>query len=264
MAIKEIYIVNSSGTMDSENIGAEAENIEVSKDSDGNITTKDHQVTSEPLHVLLNKLQKTEAFGARNLLKCNFAIGTTYKASSDSTATLEGVINSDFSVTLNGIASSTLTDDFLCNYDDANTLSLYEIELPAGNYKLSGCPSGGSDSTYYLDAYVNGSSVDPTTQDVGDGMIFSLDSTATIKIYGFVNIGIEMTDVTFKPMITLASEINSDYNHYSAPAMSNSELSKIVSDVDETPTENSNKLITSGAVYDYIDREIVGAFSGSY
>lgn len=76
------------------------------------------------------------------------------------------------------------------------------FNLPIGDYVLSGCPSGGSSSTYQIRALINNSSV--FAQDIGSSGEF----TTTAKLIERVEIvfgtsAMSNFNLTFKPMICL-------------------------------------------------------------
>jgi hypothetical protein len=98
-----------------------------------------------------------------------------------------------------------------------NVNGLYQnITLPKGTYKLSGCPSGGSQNTYYIGI------VSLNIYDYGDGAIFTLsqETTMEVSIARINNTDTTYSDLTFKPMITVPS-YNGDYVPY---AKTNKEL----------------------------------------
>lgn len=86
------------------------------------------------------------------------------------------------------------------------------MSLPAGNYVLSGCPSGGGSSTYRMrlgdanDGYLK--------NDTGSGASFTLatDSSITVKIV--ISSGTQINKA-FYPMILSSSETNTSYVPYS-------------------------------------------------
>lgn len=96
--------------------------------------------------------------------------------------------------------------------------SFYDLsfKLPAGKYILSGCPSGGSTSTYnnYLRKTVDGV-VSDIGYDTGNGLTFELTETTQIAGYfaRFVT-GATANNITFYPMITLATEMDQTYEPY--------------------------------------------------
>ena len=112
--------------------------------------------------------------GAKNLLNNN---GVNTKVHNGITFTK----NADGSVTATGTATANAT------YDMTQVLDV-------GRYTLTGCPSGGSTSTYNLTITTTGS-------DIGDGITFNQTSTQnrTIRIYILPAAG--EVNLTFYPMI---------------------------------------------------------------
>lgn len=101
-------------------------------------------------------------------------------------------------------ANGTATADSACRLAGA-TLNPYD--LPAGEYILSGCPSGGSSSTYMLDLQVKFSNKDGETAfyDYGNSIKVKLDDYAgsyTTQNY-FIRIvkGTTVNNKVFKPML---------------------------------------------------------------
>jgi len=97
-------------------------------------------------------------------------------------------VNQDGSVTVNGTASANT------NYRFKATASNWT--LPKGRYRLTGCPSGGSNSTYKLRAnrLVSGSSV-TYGDDYGSGIEFEVtDETANTAIYYILASGSSYTN----------------------------------------------------------------------
>ena len=86
--------------------------------------------------------------------------------------------------------------------------------LPVGKYKFSGCPSGGSTSTYFFRVMIydsGGTLVDYMT-DVGDGNEFEItDSSYYIRPFVSVNQGATAPNDTWKPMIRNAEIASNVY-----------------------------------------------------
>lgn len=119
---------------------------------------------------------------AKNLLKHNVT-----------TQTVNGVtftVNSDGTLTANGTASSSAIVRF--NY-------FSNLSIPDGEYVLSGCPAGGSASTYRLDITRSpGSSIN----DIGSGVTFEVGGSYTPNEIRLVILsGTVCDNLTFKPMI---------------------------------------------------------------
>lgn len=112
------------------------------------------------------------------------------------TQTVNGVtftINEDKTIIANGTASALVTFNLI------NTT----FTLPSGQYYLSGCPSGGSDSTYRLDIN-NGA--DGNQRDYGNGRTFTLNQSTTINNVRIrIASGATLNGLIFKPMINTGS-----------------------------------------------------------
>jgi len=127
-----------------------------------------------------------------------------------STQTKYGVtwtVNADGTFTSSGTASQNSSQIVTSN-----------IVLPDGTYIISGCPTGGSGSTYYLRAllYDSNNTLIDQWSDFGSGKTFTIDSatTAYIKVFVSVNNGQTAPSGTWKPMIRLASETDATYAPY--------------------------------------------------
>ena len=82
-------------------------------------------------------------------------------------------------------------------------------------YKLNGCPTGGGDSTYRLDARLTSSPSSPIagSQDTGNGATF----TASEEFYIFLRSpnGAILDNVVFKPMVRISSVVDDTFEPYS-------------------------------------------------
>lgn len=99
-------------------------------------------------------------------------------------------VNNDGTITANGTATATAI----------LFVKEYPYYLEAGQYMLSGCPTGGSSSTYKLD--ILNASGDPLSADYGSGTAINLSNSLTsrgvrIVIYS----GVNANNLKFKPMI---------------------------------------------------------------
>lgn len=118
-------------------------------------------------------------------------------------------VNDDGTITANGTSTAFIT------------FSLGSRTFTAGKkYKLTGSPSGSSSNTYYL-VYYNGTNY---ALDYGSGYIFRAQDNNAHGIDLVIRQNQTVSDLTFKPMITLADMPNSDYAHYVPYAMTNQEL----------------------------------------
>lgn len=126
--------------------------------------------------------------------------------------------------------------------------------LTEGNsYILSGCPSGGSLSTYGMRIYCRDSNDTNLVNifDTGDGVSFTLPSESGYDHdYGFIRVyeGATVDHLIFKPMIRLASDPDATHRPYT---MTNKELTDALNFVPETAgtytlqaTRNADATIT--------------------
>lgn len=108
-------------------------------------------------------------------------------------------VNDDMSITANGTASG------------ANAVFILSMRggfsIEAGNWILSGCPSGGSGSTYNI-------TIAGTTSDTGTTGRFTSCSKVLVRIY--VISGTTVDNLTFKPMVCskAAWDISQAYQPY--------------------------------------------------
>ena len=148
--------------------------------------------------------------GAKNVLNYT-EIGTN--SSHGSTFTNNGVtftLNSDGSITAARVESSTA--DSSCNLR-ISTGSLYVDDYCTGEYVLSGCPTGGGESTFSIRA-LRGDTYRVT--DTGDGALLpSKESSTNIYINMLYNKDYDSA-ITFKPMICTkaAWDISQQYVPY--------------------------------------------------
>ena len=132
---------------------------------------------------------------SKNLLANTLEIG------SKSIASVTYTINDDRSVTLNGTSTG--------GFNITLTHSLY---LPKGEYILTGCPEGGSDTTYRMTIQkADGTYI----YEYGNGVRFTIDDNekiAQVTIYAY---GIQTYDnLTFYPMIRKADVTDDTYEPY--------------------------------------------------
>lgn len=88
------------------------------------------------------------------------------------------------------------------------TLTIAQVSLiPNERNRLSGCPSGGSATTYELLCTYNGT----TYRDRGTTAAFDVETSTTVNVNLVIRSGCKCNDLIFKPMLTLASD---DYRKY--------------------------------------------------
>ena len=178
--------------------------------------------------------------GSFNILPSSLELFKSMNTSSDGSwsgnvYTRRGItftVNDDGTITVNGTASND------CYFALIDTDYAQALPFPV---RLSGCPSGGSSSTYRV--YTRKVNQD-LAYDTGNGVVLNdINNGSTINIA--VSTGVSIDHMVFKPMITLASQPNSDYAHYQPYAMTNREL-----------TENCIKMT--------LDNSIVSSTLGTY
>ena len=138
-------------------------------------------------------------------------------------------VNNDgtISVHTNGVATTGVA-----NY-------IYTVPtIGIGRYKLSGCPTGGSDNDYFLTVNKDGGWND-ASREYGNGNNITVTSSGITQVNISIRNGASIPSSSpkvFKPMITVADMPNSDYNHYVPYAKSNKELTDdVYSDWGEVP-----------------------------
>lgn len=139
--------------------------------------------------------------GAHNLLK----IGVTSQVINGITYT----VYDDGSVKADGTATA-----------DATFILAINRNLEAGMI-LSGCPSGGSVSTYFLSCEKNSSPWTMYARDYGDGSVISTSTPSDNVIYLSVRQGATVNNIVFYPMVRLASDTDPTFRPY---AKTNKEL----------------------------------------
>lgn len=157
--------------------------------------------------------------GAHNLLPmtlANFKALNTSGTWSGNTYTDQGVtfaVNTDSDGNITGItANGTSTGSALFYVAD--------FAPPLGNYIKTGCPSGGSIDTYFFGGY--------SGYETGTGISVSSDGSTTNTYIIAIRQNITANNLVFKPMLRLASDIDSTFEPY---AMTNRELTQAVNNI---------------------------------
>lgn len=123
--------------------------------------------------------------------------------------------NTATSQTVNGVTYTVATDGRVKANGTASGTSILDlgtITLMGGmTYTLSGCPSGGSGSTYAL--FLRGSGSFAQKIDFGGGNQFTVTDTVTTTLSMIVYNGYTASDLTFEPMVRL-SDATADFEPY--------------------------------------------------
>lgn len=158
--------------------------------------------------------------------------------------TISGVtftVNSDGSVTCNGTASS-------------NAIFAISVKLNANiNYILNGTPENGGVGTYRIDLRTASYSVYNNIIDNGNGAIFTVQENGTYLVSIRISSNYNCNNLTFYPMIRLATIEDDTYEPYIGPTTTNIYLdepiganeSKSLSDTNvNIPTINGTNILS--------------------
>lgn len=166
-----------------------------------NIMVKDSRITDptyEPYHESVqNQLNAQGVLGAKNLLP-----------NTGTSQTINGItftVNDDGSVTANGTATAQAI--FWVTGSNNNRYTFDKDVI------ISGCPSGGSGSTYAL----GGNNVGIVTDEA------MITAGNAISVACVIYSGVTVSNLTFKPMLRLASDPDDTYQPYT---MTNRELTE--------------------------------------
>ena len=148
-------------------------------------------------------------------------LATPYNDGSKTNNGITWTVNDDGTVTANGTA--TADSYFYFRYNDGY--------LPYSSYYVSGCPSGGSGSTYYIQfASWGGLSM---AEDTGNGGTFIHDERDArinnkLRVIAYIKSGTTVNNLVFKPMITKGAYGYDDYTPYIAPNTTTTALGRTV------------------------------------
>lgn len=116
-------------------------------------------------------------------------------------------VNSDKTVNVNGTNDSSANSSLIIN----------RYELSPGTYILNGCPSGGASNTYRLAIQETGSYSILGSIDIGNGSgEFTIDTTTNVQIAIFIQKGLTINNLLFKPMLREATIADDTYEQYGA------------------------------------------------
>lgn len=173
-------------------------NIAVADDVVTQLASVNGALTNSITDITAEIADMNNVYGAKNLLPNNA------KSKTESGVTF--TVNSDGSITANGTATAQI------GYPICITPDFKGIE----NLFLSGCPTGGGSSTYDL-RYSNWSNL--SYEDTGEGVAiptqFDYSTYPNARVEISIKNGATLNNVTFKPMIRLASIADGTYVPYS-------------------------------------------------
>lgn len=143
--------------------------------------------------------------------------------------------NGDGSFTANRTATNTNNSNFQCHTRTKGEKE--NLVLKNGTYIFSGCPSGGSSTTYAMvisRSNPNGGGYQQLGMDTGNGITLTLDGDyysndeVVIGITCIIGGSYNAQNLTFKPMIRLAEDLDDTFQPY---AMTNRQLTEVVKGV---------------------------------
>lgn len=116
-------------------------------------------------------------------------------------------VNSDGTVLVDGTNDTSANSSFIIN----------RYDLSPGTYILNGCPSGGASNTYRLVIQETGSYSILGSIDIGNGSgEFTIDTTTSAQIAIFIQKGLTINNLLFKPMLREATIADDTYEQYGA------------------------------------------------
>lgn len=116
-------------------------------------------------------------------------------------------VNSDKTVLADGTNDTSANSSLIINI----------YELSPGTYILNGCPSGGASNTYRLAIQETGSYSILGSIDIGNGSgEFTIDTTTNVQIAIFIQKGLTINNLLFKPMLREATIADDTYEQYGA------------------------------------------------
>lgn len=141
--------------------------------------------------------------GAKNLLKIT---GT-----SQMIRNVTFTVNDDGTVSVNGTNNTSSVAIFYLNILPADTAPNYN------GCRLTGCPRGGSTSTYRLAVQLNSGSYTTYASDTGEGATIRNVPSSDCRVGIFIYAGATVDNLIFKPMICSAEDyaISPDFVPYS-------------------------------------------------
>ena len=131
----------------------------------------------------------------------------------DNTATTKISNGITFTVNSDGTVLVDGTNDTSAN----SSLVINRYDLSPGTYILNGCPSGGASNTYKLAIQETGSYSILGSIDIGNGSgEFTIDTTTNVQIAIFIQKGLTINNLLFKPMLREATIADDTYEQYGA------------------------------------------------
>lgn len=185
-----------------------------------------------PLVLSTIKSANTSGTWSGNMYTYN---GITFTVTTDTDGNVTGI-------SISGTASSEAVLNL--TPEEYHTLDYYGIAT-SGEFKLSGCPSGGSTAKYALQMR-SGNSVNIV--DTGAGVLFTANATSTYYFRVIIANGQSGAGLNFYPMICLSTVADSTFAPYSNECPISGWDNAIVTDTDDVdnPTVTQTTTISLG------------------
>ena len=132
--------------------------------------------------------------------------------------------NGDGTINANGTATGSFSG-FTCRLYNEGHLG-YQLVLPKGTYTLTGCPSGNSDGTYFLQVgrtNPNTGSWQTIATDTGEGATFTIDEEMQVSVTIVVMGGTTVNNLVFKPMLEVGT-VAHEYKPYSSTKLTKGDI----------------------------------------
>lgn len=178
--------------------------------------------------------------GAKNLIPYPY-----YRSSGYVHRSVTYTVDNNGKITANGTATGGNS------YFEMRNAAYETFKLkPNTRYIISGCPSGGGDSTYLLSVSYNvgGGSSTTLASDFGNGAEFTTPQNANANYTILVKIisGTATTNLLFEPMLRLASDTDNTYQPY---AKTNKQLTDELDTAREQLTNLPTAMATGKAAF---------------
>ena len=221
--------------------------------------------TYEPYHASVENYMLPQSvqnvMGAKNLLPINIndiksiSLPGTWNGNTYTYRNVDFTLNTDASGYLQSITVNGT------NSGDSFSLQLNSpVLFKAGSYILTGCPSGGGYSSYWIQ-WRNSTASSNIGDDTGSGFSAALTSDAECFFRLYVGTSAAISNVTFYPMLRLAEYTDPTYEPY---AMTNKQLTDSLDGWTGIAYVDANSQVTFTGLNDdyayalYVANEIAG------
>ena len=155
----------------------------------------------------------------------------------------------NFNATSSNYTIAYTNNKLVINGTNTSSSSVYStVYLPAGEYWISGCPSGAGDNTFYCDVR-NNSGGGLGVVDGGNGAAFTIETAGYYRYNVRIAANYTASNLTIEPMFITKSAKDAGFTDYQPYAMSNVELTENTDIVDITNKVSMNTGYTIDSSY---------------